>query len=118
MSEVPAIALTAHVNADARIRAFQAGFDAYVAKPVDRDELLPIVARLAQSTGRGAARLKARRLIAARRDRSAPAAAQLAAGGPGVEPVPVRVEQGGLEEIPAPGVAFRPELLDPASGVH
>jgi CheY-like chemotaxis protein len=46
VSQIPAIALTAHVSAEARIRAFQAGFDAYVAKPVDREELLSIVARL------------------------------------------------------------------------
>ena len=49
--QVPAIALTAHVTADARIKTFQAGFDAYVAKPVDRDELLAIVARLAGRAG-------------------------------------------------------------------
>ena len=48
VSQTPAIALTAHVTADARIKAFQAGFDGYVAKPVDRDELLDIVARLAR----------------------------------------------------------------------
>jgi PAS domain S-box-containing protein len=50
VGRTPAIALTAHVTADARIRAFKAGFDAYVAKPVDRDELLAIVARLARRT--------------------------------------------------------------------
>ncbi len=48
VGQTPAIALTAHVTADARIKAFQAGYDAYVAKPVDRDELLDIVARLAR----------------------------------------------------------------------
>jgi CheY-like chemotaxis protein len=42
----PAIALTAHVTAEARIKAFKAGFDAYVAKPVDRDEILAVVTRL------------------------------------------------------------------------
>jgi CheY-like chemotaxis protein len=45
--DTPAIALTAHVTADARIKAFKAGFDAYVAKPVDRDEILAVVTRLA-----------------------------------------------------------------------
>ena len=35
---VPTIALTAHASADVRIRAFQAGFDMYVAKPVDPAE--------------------------------------------------------------------------------
>jgi CheY-like chemotaxis protein/nitrogen-specific signal transduction histidine kinase len=48
VSRIPAIALTAHVTPDARIRAFKAGFDAYVAKPVDRDELLAVVTRLAR----------------------------------------------------------------------
>jgi PAS domain S-box-containing protein len=44
--DTPAIALTAHVTADARIKAFKAGFDAYVAKPVDRDEMLAVMTRL------------------------------------------------------------------------
>jgi CheY-like chemotaxis protein len=48
VNHVPAIALTAHVTPDARIRAFKAGFDAYIAKPVDRDELLAVVTRLAR----------------------------------------------------------------------
>jgi CheY-like chemotaxis protein len=48
VSQIPAIALTAHVTPDARIRAFKAGFDAYIAKPVDREELLAVVTRLAR----------------------------------------------------------------------
>jgi len=44
--DTPAIALTAQVTAEARIKAFKAGFDAYVAKPVDRDEILAVVTRL------------------------------------------------------------------------
>jgi PAS domain S-box-containing protein len=43
---IPAVALTAHVSADVRIKAFQAQFDAYLTKPVDRAELLAVVARL------------------------------------------------------------------------
>jgi PAS domain S-box-containing protein len=50
--DTPAIALTAHVTADARINAFKAGFDAYVAKPVDRDEILAVVSRLASRRSR------------------------------------------------------------------
>jgi PAS domain S-box-containing protein len=46
---VPAVALTAHASADARIMAFQAGFDTYVAKPVERAELIAVVARLTRS---------------------------------------------------------------------
>jgi PAS domain S-box-containing protein len=49
--DTPAIALTAHVTADARIKAFKAGFDAYVAKPVDRDEILAVVTRLVHRGG-------------------------------------------------------------------
>jgi CheY-like chemotaxis protein len=46
---IPSVALTAHVNADVRIKAFQAQFDAYLTKPVDRAELIAVVTRL---TGR------------------------------------------------------------------
>jgi len=45
---IPAVALTAHAGADARIKAFQAGFDTYVAKPVDHAELIAVVVRLAR----------------------------------------------------------------------
>jgi CheY-like chemotaxis protein len=44
---LPAIALTAHANADARVEAFRAGFDAYVPKPVDPAELTAVVSRFA-----------------------------------------------------------------------
>jgi PAS domain S-box-containing protein len=46
---VPAIALTAHASADMRIKAFQAGFDMYVAKPVEPAELMMVVAALTRS---------------------------------------------------------------------
>jgi CheY-like chemotaxis protein len=48
VGRTPAIALTAHVSADTRVGTFKAGFDAYVVKPVDRAELLAVVARLAR----------------------------------------------------------------------
>ena len=52
---VNAIALTAHASADVRIKAFQAGFDMYVAKPVDPAELVMVVAALSRHrTGSGA----------------------------------------------------------------
>jgi PAS domain S-box-containing protein len=43
---IGALALTAHASADARAMAFMAGFDTYVAKPVDPGELIAAVARL------------------------------------------------------------------------
>ena len=45
---IPSVALTAHASADVRIKAFQAQFDAYLTKPVDRSELIAIVVRLAR----------------------------------------------------------------------
>jgi CheY-like chemotaxis protein len=43
---LPSVALTAHASADVRIKAFQAGYDAYLTKPVDRVELIAVVVRL------------------------------------------------------------------------
>src|SRR5262245_55816626 len=43
---IPAIALTAHANADARIEALRAGYDIYLTKPVDAAELSAVVSRL------------------------------------------------------------------------
>jgi PAS domain S-box-containing protein len=43
---IPSLALTAHANADARLKAFEAEFDAYLTKPVDRTELIATVVRL------------------------------------------------------------------------
>jgi PAS domain S-box-containing protein len=45
-ANVAALALTAHANAEARANAFVAGFDTYVAKPVDPVELVAAVVRL------------------------------------------------------------------------
>jgi CheY-like chemotaxis protein len=42
----PAVALTAHAGPDERHRALEAGFDAYLVKPVDAQDLMDIVARL------------------------------------------------------------------------
>jgi PAS domain S-box-containing protein len=49
---VPAIALTAHVRAEDRQQAFEAGFQEHMAKPVDTGALVALVARL---VGRDAA---------------------------------------------------------------
>lgn len=43
---VPAIALTAFADSEARIRALEAGFDTHVSKPVAPEELVEIVASL------------------------------------------------------------------------
>ena len=45
--KTPAVALTAYARGEDRRRALMAGFQAHVAKPVDRDELLAIIASLA-----------------------------------------------------------------------
>jgi PAS domain S-box-containing protein len=44
---VPAVALTAHVKPEDRMRALAAGFQTHVPKPVDPDELALAIARLA-----------------------------------------------------------------------
>ncbi|MEH1869138.1 MAG: response regulator [Nostoc sp.] len=46
---VPAIALTAYADTEARIRALEGGFDTHISKPVDPDELVEIVANLVAS---------------------------------------------------------------------
>jgi PAS domain S-box-containing protein len=43
--DVPAVAVTAHARAEDRERAFAAGFQTYVAKPIDRLKLVEVVAR-------------------------------------------------------------------------
>ena len=45
---IPAIALTAFVREEDRSRTLQAGFQTYVAKPVEPDELVAVVAHLVQ----------------------------------------------------------------------
>jgi ATP-binding cassette subfamily B protein len=44
--DIPAVALTAHANAEARIEALRAGYDIYLTKPVDAAELSAVVNRL------------------------------------------------------------------------
>jgi CheY-like chemotaxis protein len=43
--DVPAVAVTAHARAEDRERALAAGFQTYVAKPIDRLKLVEVVAR-------------------------------------------------------------------------
>ncbi|WP_017319284.1 response regulator [Mastigocladopsis repens] len=47
--KIPAIALTADAGEEYRIRALSAGFDRYIAKPIDLDELSSVVKSLAFS---------------------------------------------------------------------
>jgi PAS domain S-box-containing protein len=49
--DIPAAALTAYARKEDRTRAMYAGFQSHVAKPVDPDELLIVVATLAGRTG-------------------------------------------------------------------
>ncbi|MEH1837021.1 MAG: response regulator [Nostoc sp.] len=46
---VPAIALTAYADSEARIRALEAGFNTHVSKPIGPEELVEIVASLVAS---------------------------------------------------------------------
>ncbi len=48
-SSAPAVALTAHVRVDDRARALSAGFNMFVPKPVEADELISVIANLADS---------------------------------------------------------------------
>ncbi len=48
---IPAVALTAFARMEDRTRAIFAGFQSHVAKPVDPEELLMVVASLAGRTG-------------------------------------------------------------------
>jgi CheY-like chemotaxis protein len=47
--QTPAVALTAYVRMEDRLRVLAAGFEQYVPKPVEPAELLDVVARLARS---------------------------------------------------------------------
>jgi CheY-like chemotaxis protein len=49
--ELPAAALTAFARSEDRMRAMRAGFQVHVAKPVDPEELVAVVATLAARTG-------------------------------------------------------------------
>jgi CheY-like chemotaxis protein len=48
-SGVPALALTAHVRVDERVRALSAGFNMFVPKPVECYELVTAIANLAEA---------------------------------------------------------------------
>jgi CheY-like chemotaxis protein len=55
-ADVPAVALTAQASGDARARAFSAGFDTYIPKPVDPAELVALVIRqVRRARGAGSA---------------------------------------------------------------
>ena len=81
VSQVPAIAVTAHANPEDRIRALVAGFQAHVAKPVDAPLLAASIRQLA-SRRRSAVRAKI--AVISRLSRHAGIAALLAAGVIGV----------------------------------
>ncbi|QEH37491.1 Sensory/regulatory protein RpfC [Aquisphaera giovannonii] len=51
--DLPAAALTAFARPEDRMRAMRAGFQVHVAKPVDPEELVAVVATLAARTGQG-----------------------------------------------------------------
>ena len=48
---LPALAFTARTRTEDRAQALAAGFDGYLAKPSDPDELLSFVAQLAGGNG-------------------------------------------------------------------
>lgn len=47
---VPAVALTAYVRVEDRVRALSAGFNMFVPKPVEPTELIAAIANLAETT--------------------------------------------------------------------
>jgi CheY-like chemotaxis protein len=50
---IPAAALTAYAGEEDRIRTLRSGFQMHVPKPISPDELVAVVANLADRTGRG-----------------------------------------------------------------
>jgi DNA-binding response OmpR family regulator len=48
-TKTPAIALTGHVRVEDRVRALSAGFDMFVPKPVEADELVATIVSLVSS---------------------------------------------------------------------
>ena len=51
--DIPAIALTAYARSEDRTRALRAGFQAHIAKPVEPNELLAMIASFVELTGTG-----------------------------------------------------------------
>lgn len=49
---IPSVALTAYVGSEDQMRVLLAGFDRYMPKPIERDELLSVVASLVEPKGR------------------------------------------------------------------
>ena len=49
---IPAIALTAYARQEDRLRALSVGYEHHVPKPIEPDELLAVVASLANRTGK------------------------------------------------------------------
>lgn len=50
-SQIPAIAITARGGADDRVRALRAGYQSYVPKPIDQEEILTVVETLMARSG-------------------------------------------------------------------
>jgi CheY-like chemotaxis protein len=46
--QIPALALTAYARTQDRVRALSSGYQVHLAKPVDREELAAVIARLAE----------------------------------------------------------------------
>jgi CheY-like chemotaxis protein len=59
--EIPAVALTAYVRVQDRARAEAAGFNVFVEKPVDPEELIAVIAGIAKSRAGKSIRAHARR---------------------------------------------------------
>ena len=51
--DIPAIALTAYARSEDRTRALRAGYQAHIAKPVEPNELLAMIASFVEFTGAG-----------------------------------------------------------------
>ena len=51
--DIPAIALTAHARSEDRTRALRAGYQAHIAKPVEPNELVAMIASFVELTGAG-----------------------------------------------------------------
>ena len=49
VAAIPAIAITAHVDPTVRGRAYQAGFNAFVEKPIEAERLVPEILRHVRS---------------------------------------------------------------------